>query len=208
MVAVLLVLVALFVVGLAVEIAVGKVAHDRTEATLRDAFETDVSVVLHGRPLTVDLVRGRIPSADLVARRVPLGDTGGRIGRLDVHLEGIDLPRNGSDAWVIDHGTFTAHIGSDDLEDLAGLPPGVAGVRLDDDVVQVVTSAGVSFPASLDVDGDDLVLLADRGVLRLLPTARFRVPLGNLPAGARVREVEVADSEVTARGVLGGRLET
>lgn len=202
----LLLLVALLVAALAVEVAVGKVAHDRTERLLAEAFDAPVTVALHGRPLTLDLVRRRIPAADLVAREVPLGDTGGRIGRLDVRLEGVLLPRDRDGEWRVEQGVFEAHLDSDDLADLADLPPGVEGVRLVDDTVEVRTTAGVRFPASLDVEDGDLVLRADRGVLRLLPTASFRVPLGDLPAGARVRDVALNGGEVTARGVLGGRL--
>lgn len=194
-------------VGLALvaaEVAVTAAVQRRASDRLAAAIGGDVEVHVAGRPLLLALLRGEIPEVRVTARRVPVDE--GRITRLDVRLRDVRLPRGPRPLSAAD-ARFEARLSTDDVAALTELPPGVSALRLTGDGLRIHTSPGVSFETSVTAAGGHLLIRADRGVLRILPRAEFRIRLPELPAGATVEHAWVDRGHLHATGPLdGGRL--
>lgn len=210
MTTVLVALGALAVTAGVVELVVAVVARARSERALAAAAGGDVHVRLGGRPVAWHLARRRLPRVWVTARAVPVGDDA-ELARLDVWLGDVRLPARPAGGGGptggrvrAARGSFEARVDSAQLARLADLPPGLTGLRLTDDALRIHTAAGPALETSVTARDGGLLIRADRGLIGVLGRAELRLPLGELPAGARVEHARVEDGMLVAAGSLDG----
>lgn len=177
-----------------------RVAADRLGALLG----LPVEVVAAGRAR--DWLRHRrIPVVAVTARDVPVRGGAAHLDRLDVQLRGVRLtgPRDRRRV-VADGGDFQARLSQGQLRLLVDLPPLVRRLDVTDDHVRFVTTGGLVVDARLSAEEHGIVLTPVANPLAKVLPVRLRIPLDDLPAGARVERAVVRDGTVVASGPIDG----
>lgn len=191
------------VVGvLGAELGLRKLAGIVADRRLTDAVGADVRVSVRGVFAGLRLLTGRAHEVHALATDVPVRGGEARIRELTVHLEDVDLDLRDSTLRAV-RGGFTARLGGEDVNALAGVPSVVGMVEVGDDVLTLVTRAGIRVAAAIDAEDGDLVVRPVHPIAELT-RFRLRLGLGDLPGGATVRRVEVRGSDVVVRGELDG----
>jgi hypothetical protein len=130
----------------------------------------------------------------------------GSIDRLQIDLTDVRLGGWGRDRRVITAaaGTFTAHLRMAALGDILELPPFLARVDVAPQGLKLLTIAGVTLDATVELRRTSVLVRPLDGsrslMLRFLPQPVFRIPLPTLPFGSRIEAADLSDGAVDVRG--------
>jgi hypothetical protein len=201
-------LVVLVVFGAAAFVADGLAAR-RLEAHAAEVagelLGAPAEVSVPDRPLLWHLLRGRLPLVRVRARDVPVDQSirqGIRLSRLSITLRGVHVgiaSLRGDEFPRSERGRFAAELDAAAIGQLAGLPGGLAGWRIEDG--RLVASMGERAVAfSLSVESGRLTLRGPDGLGVSLPA----LDLIGLPGEATLEAVSL-----TPQGIeLAGRVRT
>jgi hypothetical protein len=200
---VVVVLLGALVVG--VDAFVASEAESRAEARVEEALGVPADVTLHGWPVGLRILAGKVERADVVARGVPVEGMPGDIDRLDVRLTGVqvswsDIRSPESDLPPADSGRFEARLGSDATFGLAQVPRSVASMRIADGAIRLRV-LGMEAAADVDVQGGEVVIVP-RTVLGGLLATSIPLDVSDQPGGPEVEEAEIDGDVLVLRGVL------
>lgn len=196
------------VVGLAavgVEVALRVALPSWLGTRLTAAFGGPAEVELP-TPLLPHVLRRAFPIVTVHATDVPIGDAGGRLDRLDVHLRDVRFLRTRDEPEAVSagEGRFVATILAANVGRLGDVPPIVRAIDVEPDTLWITTVGGVRLPATVDVDQGDLAVRPRSRSLASLPFGELVIPLPVLPAGAIVTDVRLEDGAVVASGTVDG----
>jgi hypothetical protein len=209
----LIVTLALLGVGLVVAVVAPRLAErwlrthglDRVAARLEEQLGSPVEITVPEVELWRALVlERRLSHVRLTADDVPIKDGRARLRLVEAELlELVFVGQRHRPRVEATAGTFKAILDEDELDNLLELPPLLERVRLQSDGLRVETVAGLPFPAEVQVrDGQLVVVPRSPQLLRMLPQPQMVLGLPELPLGARITRLQLADGHVEASGPL------
>jgi hypothetical protein len=197
------------VVGLAlvVDVLVARAATERAEERVEEALGVPADVELHGWPVGLRLLTGRVARAEMRAEGVPLEDVPADLEHLAVTLTGIrvglaELRSPPADLPPAEDGTFEARLGGDATYALASVPSAVASLSISDGAVRLrVLGAEVAGDVQAR-DGD--VVIVPRTPLGALLSRTIPLDLTGQPGDPRIEEAVIEGDVLVLRGELRG----
>jgi hypothetical protein len=167
------------------------------------AIEADVELHVVGRPLAWRLLRRHLHQVILVADDLPVLEGRARLRRLRIELDNVRLEGPAEDRRITAAaGRFDLRLDGDQLLPMVTLPPFLMTFSIIPRGLRLMTLAGVTVDASLELAGSALKVRANRGVLRLIPHPTFWLPLPTWPYGAVVDDMLLHDGWLEAWGTL------
>lgn len=202
--AIVLGVLALLALGLVIERALEARAPIVAGRRLGELLGLPVEVVAGGRGR--DWVRHRTVSVvALTAHHVPIRDGVAELARIDVQLRKVSWEGRGSGRRVMaEAGDFTARIEQSELQKLVDLPPLVRRLEVRNEHLRLITTGGLAVDLRVTAEDHAIVLAPVANPLPKVLPMRWRVPLEELPAGARIQRAVVRDGAVVASGPLDG----
>ncbi|MDP9021231.1 MAG: DUF2993 domain-containing protein [Actinomycetota bacterium] len=162
------------------------------------------SVRLRGWPAALRLATGLTTSARIVATEVPVEPT--TIARLQIDLEGV---RRSGDAHgeerhhlAVRSGRYSARIDDDALAAL--MPAPVRDVHVGDGRVRFSFPGDVTVDTAVEVQDGVLLLRPVAGRIGVVDLLRITPPIGELPFGATIADVETVSGALVVHGCVQG----
>jgi hypothetical protein len=189
----------------ALDLVVARMAEERAERQVTDALGAPADVTLHGWPVGLRLLGGRVARAEATARDVPLEDHDASLDRVDVTIRrirvGIDDLRDPPEVLPpASSGTFEARLTGDATWALAAIPSAIADLRISDGAVRLRTLVG---EASADVTvRDGNVLVVPRTPLGVLLTTDVSLDISDQPGRPVIEEAWIDGDTLVLRGSL------
>jgi hypothetical protein len=195
------------VVGLVlvVDLGVARMAEARAERRVSDALGVPADVTLHGWPVGLRLLTGRVARAEATAHSVPLEEHDATLDRVDVTILriqlGLDDLRDPPDHLPpASSGTFEARLTGDATWALASVPRAIADLRIEDGAIRLWT---VVAEASADVHvRDGTVVIVPRTPLGVLLTADVPLDISDQPGRPVIEEAFIDEDTLVLRGRL------
>jgi hypothetical protein len=201
-----LLVVVILVGGLyALDLSVHAAAERRAADQVEDELGSPVEVTLHGWPVGLRLLTGRVTRAEMTASEVHIEESNATLERLDVTLHDIRvglaelrsppdvLPPSGS-------GRFEARLSGDATWALADVPRVIADLRISDGAIRLRTPIAEA-SADVVVRGG-AVQIVPRTPVGVLLATDVGLDISDQPGAPVIEEAEINGDTLVLRGVL------
>lgn len=195
----------LLALAVVVDVVVSRMATQRAEQAVEEALGVPAEVELHGWPVGLRLLTGRVERVELRAEDVPLDRAPVDLDSLQVTLRGLrfgidDLRSPPAGLPPAEEGTFEARLGEDATFALARVPASVASLSISDGAIRLrVLGAEVA----ADVRGrDGDVVIVPRTPFGSLLAQSIPLDLSGHPGDPVIEEAEVEGDALVLRGSL------